>query len=70
MSTGRPDLALLNDAIPALQGALGIVRALSTAETREYMDDPEMDAMLVLAAQQIRTVLELIERWAAHGEVG
>jgi hypothetical protein len=48
----------------------GLVRVLSVAETRERLDDEEMDELLALVAEHLKTLGTLLERWQRHGEVG
>ena len=55
-------LELFDQAVPALRAVSAIVRALAGASTRESLSKAEMDALLDLAAQQVRIVLDLIEK--------
>ena len=66
----RPALTIVNEGLPRLAAMTGLVRVLSVAETRELLDDEELDELLALVAEHLKTLGTLLARWQRHGEVG
>ena len=69
-TTDRPDLALINEAMPLVRALTGLARVLSVAESRELLHAEEMDELMALAATNREMLGAMLERWQEHGEVG
>jgi hypothetical protein len=64
----RPDLELFNKALPTLRMVYGVLQALSIAAARELIEDEAMDQVMGHAADQLRAVIAMLERFENYSE--